>query len=97
MDDNIIKFNNHFHSSPTGNPTSFLGLEQSPYSDRDDYLFDVCHKLCEELFPGYEWGDQRNFNFDQLMEFTKELLKKPNLLEIAFKLLTLDDSEKECN
>lgn len=96
MEDNVTKFpNQHFQTNLLGPTMPPFELSEPMYSEKDDYLFDLCHDLCEELFPGYEWGDEREFDFDQLMEFTKELLKKPNLLEIAFKLLTLDDSKKE--
>lgn len=77
MADNVINFNQHFHSLPLGSTIAPIPIKDT--ETEEDFMFEICHKLCAELWDDFEWGQKPEFDFDELVEFAKTLLLKTAL------------------
>ena len=83
MNENIIKFPQHSNLPPLGPTMPPIQIGESKESAQDDFAYDICHKLCEELFDDFAWGNKSDFDFDELVEFAKTLLLKTALWNIS--------------
>jgi hypothetical protein len=78
MEDNkIVKFHQHNHSIPLGPTVSSMPFPS--LETEEDFMYDICHEICAELWNDFEWGQKPDFDFNELVEFAKTLLLKTAL------------------
>lgn len=49
------------------------------WTEKETFETIICHEICADLFPGFEYGNKPEFTFEEICEFGTELLKRLHL------------------